>query len=136
MTMTRYPLHPGQTCPEPLYCQIPLEEYEGLKKRIKELERDAAETHAMLEQRNKDVARLLEERRWRPYPSEKPKEDGNYIICGSSGYRNADRYMYCKDGRGMDFSFYSYGVKFWMPLPQPPEQDTVVSEAQDIDARR
>lgn len=34
-----YPLHPGQTHAEPYYCTIPLEEYEALKKRVRELER-------------------------------------------------------------------------------------------------
>lgn len=57
-----YPLHPGQTHTEPLYCTIPLEEYEGLKKKIRNLENELATTNAMLEQRNADVARLTEER--------------------------------------------------------------------------
>lgn len=30
--MSKYPLHPGQTHASPLYCTIPLEEYERLKK--------------------------------------------------------------------------------------------------------
>ena len=57
-----YPLHPGQTQAEPYYCTIPLEEYEGLKKKIRSLENELATTNAMLEQRNADVARLTEER--------------------------------------------------------------------------
>ncbi len=57
-----YPLHPGQTHAGPLYCTIPLEEYEGLKKKIRSLENELATTNAMLEQRNADVARLTEER--------------------------------------------------------------------------
>lgn len=32
-----YPLHPGQTHAEPLYCTIPLEEYENLKDEISHL---------------------------------------------------------------------------------------------------
>lgn len=28
-----YPLHPGQAHAEPLYVQVPIEEYEGLKKK-------------------------------------------------------------------------------------------------------
>ena len=57
-----YPLHPGQTHIPPYYCTIPLEEYEGLKKKIRSLENELATTKAMLEQRNADVARLTEER--------------------------------------------------------------------------
>ena len=57
-----YPLHPGQTHIPPYYCTIPLEEYEGLKKKIRSLENELATTNAMLEQRNADVTRLTEER--------------------------------------------------------------------------
>ena len=32
MSQKDYPLHPGQTMPQPYYCTIPLEEYESLKK--------------------------------------------------------------------------------------------------------
>ena len=38
-----YPLHPGQAHTEPLYVHVPLEEYEGLKKKINILETDKAE---------------------------------------------------------------------------------------------
>jgi hypothetical protein len=34
-----YPLHPGQTHAEPLYATVPLEHYEALQRRVKELER-------------------------------------------------------------------------------------------------
>lgn len=57
-----YPLHPGQTHIPTLYCTIPLEEYEGLKKKIRSMENELATTNALLEQRNADVARLTEER--------------------------------------------------------------------------
>lgn len=68
-----------------------------------------------------EIAELKEAQRWRKYSEEKPSSDGYYIICGASGFRNADRFMECKDGRGMDFSFYSYGAKYWMPMPKMPD---------------
>ena len=40
MPKDNYPLHPGQTHAQPLYAQIPLEEYENLmreNKRLKEV---------------------------------------------------------------------------------------------------
>lgn len=43
MSQNEYPLHPGQAHAEPLYVQVPLEEYEGLKKKINILETDKAE---------------------------------------------------------------------------------------------
>lgn len=69
-----------------------------------------------------EIAELKEAQRWRRYSEEKPSSDGYYIICGASGFRNADRFMDCKDGRGMDFSFYSYGVEYWMPMPSAPKE--------------
>jgi hypothetical protein len=72
---------------------------------------------------DKVIAELEEERRWRKFPDEKPSEEGYYIICGSSGFRNADKWTYCKDRQKMDFSFYSYGVKYWMPMPSAPKEE-------------
>ena len=46
-----YPLHPGQIHAEPYYCTIPLEEYESMKKRIVQLEKD----NAALELANKNL---------------------------------------------------------------------------------
>jgi hypothetical protein len=69
------------------------------------------------------IAELEDERRWRKFPDEKPSEEGYYIICGSSGFRNADKWTYCKDRQKMDFSFYSYGVKYWMPMPSAPKEE-------------
>ena len=43
MSQNDYPLHPGQTRADTLYVQVPLEEYEGLKKKINILETDKAE---------------------------------------------------------------------------------------------
>ena len=55
-----YPLHPGQIHAEPYYRTIPLEEYESMKKRIVQLEKD----NTALELANKNlmesVARLNE----------------------------------------------------------------------------
>ena len=36
--MSNYPLHPGQTSPEPYYVTVPLEEYEGLKDRLLQMQ--------------------------------------------------------------------------------------------------
>ena len=90
-------------------------------------------THGMMEQAGNvldgvarlkaRIADLEEERRWRKFPDEKPSEEGYYIICGSSGFRNADKWTYCKDRRKMDFSFYTYGVKYWMPFPSAPKEE-------------
>ena len=94
-----------------------------LKADVDKVIADLKESHKKeVERLLTEIAKLKEAQRWRKYSEEKPRSDGNYIICGSSGYRNADRFMECKDGRGMDFSFYSYGVKYWMPMPPVPEE--------------
>ncbi len=128
----QYPPHPGQTHASPFYTQLPLEEYEALMKENKALKQaNANMTESIAEldaMRQKEVEldmrerELKEERRWRKFPDEKPSEEGYYIICGSSGFRNSDKWTYCEDRRKMDFSFYSYGVKYWMPMPSAPEE--------------
>ena len=70
-----------------------------------------------------EIAKLKDAQRWRKYPEEKPSEDTRYIICGSSGFRDADRWMYLKEKQRMGFGFHDYGVKYWMPMPKAPEND-------------
>lgn len=98
------------------------DELSRLKARIAELERKETEHTLQIAKMNGYINHLEEERRWRKFPDEKPSEEGHYIICGSSGFRNADKWTYCKDRQKMDFSFYSYGVKYWMPLPSAPKE--------------
>lgn len=45
----RYPLHPGQTHFEPLFRQIPLEEYESLKAENERLRHDKKELMETIE---------------------------------------------------------------------------------------
>lgn len=71
----------------------------------------------------KELTSLREATRWRKFSEEKPSEEAYYIICGSSGFRNADRWTYIKHKERMGFGFYDYGVEYWMPiLPAPKEE--------------
>ena len=110
MAIELHHLHPGHD-----------DELSRLKARIAELERMDTEHTLQIAKMNGYIHHLEEERRWRKFPDEKPSDEGYYIICGSSGFRNADKWTYCKDRQKMDFSFYSYGVKYWMPLPSAPK---------------
>jgi prefoldin subunit 5 len=84
---------------------------------------DLEESHKMeVEQLLMEIVKLKEDRRWRKYPDEKPSEDTRYIICGESGFRDADRWMLLKEKGCMGFGFYDYGVKYWMPIPKAPEE--------------
>ena len=84
-----YPLHPGQTHAEPLYAQIPLEEYERLmqenkrlKVRTEELERKDTEHTVQIAKMNVYIHHLEEERRWRKFPDEMPQkyDDGDCFL--------------------------------------------------------
>lgn len=84
-----YPLHPGQTHAEPLYAQIPLEEYEHLmrenkrlKARTEELERKDTEHTVQIAKMNGYIHHLEEERRWRKFPDEMPQkyDDGDSFL--------------------------------------------------------
>ena len=140
MTKEKYPLHPGQTEIGPYYVQIPQSEYESIK-------RENAQLHALLQETprqlsnaeidtltsevkalrdmnvklQEEIAVLKDSQRWRSFKDEQPSEEGHYIVCGSSGFRNADKW-HCKDSQKMDFSFYSYGVEYWMPMPKAPKR--------------
>lgn len=136
-----YPLHPGQTQTLPYYTQVPTEEYEALKREVQQLREITSgnrttiddvveintltsEVKALREMNAKaqeEIATLKENQRWRKFPDEKPSEDTRYIICGSSGFRDADRWMYLKEKQRMGFGFHDYGVKYWMPMPKAPE---------------
>lgn len=122
MAIELHHLHPGHD-----------DELSRLKARIAELEKENAElkeqyrdmdvTHTVhIAKMNALIEELEESQRWRKFSEEKPSEEGYYLICGSSGFRTADKWTYCKDRQKMDFSFYSYGVKYWMPLPSAPKE--------------
>ena len=48
MPKDNYPLHPGQTHAEPLYAQIPLEEYESIMRENKLLKEENAHLNEVL----------------------------------------------------------------------------------------
>lgn len=58
MIQNKYPLHPGQNHAEPLYKQVPLEEYEGMKKKITELETDKAELKLAIVKLQKQIIEI------------------------------------------------------------------------------
>ena len=96
MSQKDYPLHPGQTMPQPYYCTIPLEEYESLKK-----------AH-----------------RWRKVSEEKPPEGVDVLIYDGDAIYLA--YMEFMADSQIWFwppnSPHVEGVTHWMPLPEPPEE--------------
>ena len=99
MPTDSYPLHPDQA--QPYYMTIPVEEYEALKKRVRELE---------------------EERRWRKFSEEKPKESGYYLITNGDF---VDFEYGCYNEQDEEWNWDHNGKwKWWMPLPMLPEEYT------------
>ena len=62
MSMNDYPLHPMQTHVEPLYVQIPLEEYESLKKKINILETDKVELKFTISKLQKQIIAIAKKK--------------------------------------------------------------------------
>ncbi|MCF0223802.1 MAG: hypothetical protein HUK20_05995, partial [Fibrobacter sp.] len=57
-----YPLHPGQTSPEPYYVTVPLEEYEGLKDRILQMQNKVLQLEGekiLLEHKAKELSDII-----------------------------------------------------------------------------
>ena len=81
-------------------------------------EKDAETTQlqAMLEERNKQVGELKEERRWRKFPDEKPEYNGIFIVLIGKRARTLDAYDANKG------KFQTYRPTAWMPLPSAPKE--------------
>lgn len=75
---------------------------------------------------NSDViARLLDERRWRKFPDEKPKWGEEVLVVDDESKQYIVRFSH-------DMKWISWGkmntcesncVKYWMPLPSAPKED-------------
>ena len=89
-------------------------------------------THGMMESAGKvldgvvrlkaRIAELEEERRWRKFPDEKPKED-TWCIVFHDGEIDSDHYTRFAYNKKCDFAVYGYEVTHWMPLPSAPKED-------------
>ena len=112
-----YPLHPGQTHAQPLYAQIPLEEYERLMAENKRLKLQFG---------------------WRSYKYDPPKANGNddFIFCGHQryAYQSESETEYFVDVGYLDmdgtlcmFNDWHEGqeifeIDYWFPLPMHPDE--------------
>ena len=94
MNRKQYPLHPGQTHVEPMYTQVPTEDYEALKREVQQLREitkgsrttvdDIAEIKTLTSEVNalrkmnakaqEEIAELREATRWRKCSEELPEE--------------------------------------------------------------
>ena len=67
------------------------------------------------------IAELEEERRWRKFSEEKPKED-TWCIVFHDGEIDSDYYTKFAYNKKCDFAVYGYEVTHWMPLPKFEEK--------------
>ena len=135
-----YPLLPGQTHIEPYYTQVPTEEYEALKREVKQLREikagsrttidDIAEIKTLTSEVNalremnakaqEEIATLKENQRWRKCSEELPEEGVEVLVTNGVDFSISD---WCGDYWNNDpFCGYtvSDNVIAWMPLPKCP----------------
>ena len=71
------------------------------------------------------IAKLLDERRWRKFPDEKPKWGVEVLVVDDESKQHIVRFSH-------DMKWISWGkmntcesncVKYWMPLPSAPKED-------------
>ena len=118
----RYPLHHEDA--RPMYVQIHVEEYDKLNKRIAELENENESLKYSVATLDKNLAML---KRWRKFPEEKPIWGKEVLVVDDERKQYIVRFSH-------DMKWISWGkmntcesncVKFWMPLPEPPEMENV-----------
>lgn len=98
MPTDSYPLHPDQA--QPYYMTIPVEEYEALKKRVRELE---------------------EERIWRKFSEEKPNKNDYYLVT-NGGFVDFEYGCYNEQDEEWQWD-HNRKWQYWMPMPNPPKED-------------
>ena len=82
-----------------------------------------SEADKVIAEKDKVIAELKEERRWRKFPDEKPKCEEEVLVVDSASRQYIVRFSY-------DMKWISWGnmniceskrAKYWMPLPSAPE---------------
>ena len=66
-----------------------------------------------------EKVRIMEEPRWIPVTERLPEKDTRVIVCASLPEGVHSDFIY-EDGHW----FVSIGVTHWMPLPEPPKEET------------
>lgn len=77
-----------------------------------------------VDEKDKEIAELKEERRWRKFPDEKPKWGEEVVVVDDESKQYIVRFSH-------DMKWISWGkmntcesdcVKYWMPLPAAPKE--------------
>ena len=93
---------------------------------LAEKDAEIAQLQAMLEERNKQIAELKEERRWRKFSEEKPPK---YTWCLVSGKSQMGNYIVIMDffeeddwAENPNLDDDTLDIEWWMPLPSAPKE--------------
>ena len=77
-----------------------------------------------VDEKDKEIAELKEELRWRKFSEEKPEEWDTVIVRIGDGFY--DLAVYLSNGQGWDIGDGTYHkpeeVTHWMPLPSAPKE--------------
>ncbi len=83
-----------------------------------------SEADKVIAEKDKEIAKLKEERRWRKFPDEKPKWGEEVVVVDDESKQYIVRFSH-------DMNWISWGkmntceskyVKYWMPLPSAPNE--------------
>ena len=83
-----------------------------------------SEADKVIAEKDKEIAKLKEERRWRKFPDEKPKWGEEVVVVDDESKQYIVRFSH-------DMKWISWGkmntceskyVKYWMPLPSAPNE--------------
>ena len=79
----------------------------------------------VIAEKDKEIAELKKERRWRKFPDEKPEWGKDVLVIDDAGDFHIVHFSH-------DFKWVSWGkmntcesenVKYWMPLPSAPKEE-------------
>lgn len=85
---------------------------------------EIAQLQAMLEERNKQVTELKEERRWRNLKDEQPQE-GERVLIVDEYFQDISMAMYTDDHcweLNSGATILTTAFPYWMPLPSAPKE--------------
>lgn len=148
MNRKQYPLHPGQTHVEPMYTQVPTEDYEALKREVQQLREitkgsrttvdDIAEIKTLTSEVNalrevnakaqEEIAVLKENQRWRKVSDELPEtrtlvltisNEGCFELLALMEKENGTKFWDAFDDEGHEYKLKE--VSYWQALPKAPE---------------
>ena len=80
-----------------------------------------SEADKVIAEKDKEIAELKEERRWRKCSEELPKDD-EYVFAFCPDFGSVEKARLLEDGAWRDSDWNFLEVTHWMPMPKAPEK--------------